>query len=756
MNEDNPRAESVKRWIAREASGDQLVAELLWHSVGRVILASDIATTSIAAELLDMAMETEAHRNVRHVADWLKVAVAEKAPWLARVDDLGRPKKLMKLNSLEAIVAEADKQMRRKQSGLAKAAAVAGDEEMHFDLGDGWSLVKLLSEAALDRESRAMQHCIGHGAYDDYLETDDALLLSLRDPFGNPHATTEVVGGRLVQCQGKQNKAPVEKYVSRVLPYLSERKIQSDTGGFVTDVHDVVHTMGNLPEVLEVNGSLHLWNGSETSLRLPREIRCHGGDLRISGNAFSNVPEYISCIDLRVTGVSIPSLPPSLKVSGGIDLNASRIAVLPDNLWVRGGLQLTGTPIMSLPRGLRVDGFLSVSHTNIKQFPDDIRTGGIGMRGTAVKRIDTAWIGAGVGEPKNLLARGSALEEIVGTPIFYSLEVAETKVKTLPDGLQVHDLDISGSSVSSIQSDARITGDLTARNCPDLRIEVESVGQNVVLGNSRIVMPEAFECGGILTVDSDVEAKLPSRLKVGILKYHANAPLQGSVEADIVEIDSPHCKRLEGRLKARELRVARKFEFFGPEAEVQEVLVGDWMSGLTRLSFDQAKKAISLHGNLQKDHRGEPTTSRFLSLLSGMPGTGKTYLASNMLANERLHRRRRDAFMVDIETVPDVPATLVPRYGDFASMDRQLRRDAEAAHQAQRELMNAPIRQTPILPLAFPLLRPIASRHEARRQENHAANPPEWWGEMRAGLERNMQTYVHRPLIDGRPGAGRP
>jgi hypothetical protein len=743
MYTSDQREANVRDWLTIWSGDDQMVSVLLWHSVGRVVLTNDEDL-----EFFDFETELARTQAVGHIADWLKVAVADKAPWLARVDDLGRPKKLMKLNSLEAIVAEADKQMRRKQSGIQKSAVVDGEEQLHFDLGDGWSLVKLLSYAALDRESKAMQHCIGHGAYDDHLENQDALLLSLRDPSGNPHVTMEIVDGRLVQFQGKQNKAPVEKYVSKVLPYLSERKIACDGRGFVTDIRGVVYSVGRLPEVLEVDGSVYLHNPGESELRLPREIIARAGNLEISGNAFSNVPERIVCHDLRVSGASLGGLPDNLKVRASISLRCSRIATIPHNLWVKGSLDLAGTPVTALPRGLRVDGVLLVSQTDITEFPEDLRTGGIDMRDTPVMRIDTAWLGIGVGKPKNLLARGSALEEIVGAPVFRCLELAETKVKRLPEGLQVHDLDISSTSISSVPSDATITGDLRAINCRDLRIEVTHVGLNVELQASRVHMPETFECGGMFAAEHNVVGRLPSRLKATKVRHASIEAIPAFVDADAVDIASSPVKRLNGTLKARELTVSRDFEYFGAEVDVDEVRVAEAFFGSTKLSLDEAKRAIALHGNLRKDHNGKSTDMRFSGLVSGLPGGGKTFLASAMIAGQRARQTGGRVVMLDTETVPDVPGSLLPRYGDFAGIERRLRRDAEAARRAQNELMDAPVVRTPILPLVFPLLPPTASRNDARRQANRVGNPPEWWGEMRATMERNMQTYVHRPLTD--------
>ncbi|MCS4090239.1 PcfJ domain-containing protein [Rhizobium sp. BK176] len=755
MNEDNPKVEAVKRWLDREASGNQLVAELLWLSVGRVLLSSDAANSAVVAETLNLAMEMPGHQDVQHIADWLKVAVADNAPWITRVDDLGRPKKLVKLNTMEAIVAEADKQMRRKQTGLGKSSAmVSGEEELHFDVGDGWSLVKLLSESALDRESRAMRHCIGHGSYDGHLHRSDALLLSLRDPSGKPHATIEIVDGKLIQFRGKQNLAPVEKYISKCLPYFSARKIRCQTGYLVTDVNGIVFSASNLPEILEVAGDAHLRNERDgTSLRLPREIRC-GGRLTISGYRFSNVPEYVECASLRLAGDPMPNLPPSIIVAGEIDLGSSKISALPEGLHVRGHLKLVGTRITEIPSGLRVDGILSIPDTSLTELPADLRTGGIDMRRTSIARVDAAWLGGGDGMPKDLVASESGLEHIVGTPVFGILDISGSKVVNLPDGLQVRDLDISRTAISTVPADACITGKLTVSDCQDVSIEVVSVGGDVDLGYSRVSMTDTFECGGKFVVGWGMKGRMPTRLKAKTARFASPVGLPDVVEADTIDIFNAQIKAIHGTLKARELRVSPKFEFFGDGVEVAEVSVGDALWGSTALTLDEAKCAIALHGNLEKDHNGEPTTQPFHSFLTGLPSGGKTTIVSRLLAMEEVHLGGHREFMLDTETTPEVPASLLPRYGDFDTIERRQRRNAAAAHQAQRELHEVTVRRNYIYP--FPLLRPIASRNDGRVPSTAFDNPPDWWTAIRADLERNMQTCVARPLLEGRPGQGKP
>jgi hypothetical protein len=148
-----------------------------------------------------------------HVMDWIAAAVATGAPWLSNVDDQGRPKKLMKFGSLDAMRAEADKHMKRQFSSERQKMDKA-DEEDFADEGGEFNIVHMKTPAALDNESNAMRHCVGHGAYDGRLSEDGSLMLSLRDRKGWPHMTIEIVKREVVQARGKANSRPKEVHAA--------------------------------------------------------------------------------------------------------------------------------------------------------------------------------------------------------------------------------------------------------------------------------------------------------------------------------------------------------------------------------------------------------------------------------------------------------------------------------------------------------------------------------------------------------------
>lgn len=144
-----------------------------------------------------------------HVTDWLVTAVAAEHAWLAKVDNKGCPKKLMKCGSLERLVFEATKGLRERNVKLAREVVLGlEDERFVADLGAGHTLVRLSSRAALRKEGLLMQHCIGQGGYDELLDDPNFKFLSVRDPDGKPLATLEIRGGFIRQFRAAGNADP--------------------------------------------------------------------------------------------------------------------------------------------------------------------------------------------------------------------------------------------------------------------------------------------------------------------------------------------------------------------------------------------------------------------------------------------------------------------------------------------------------------------------------------------------------------------
>jgi hypothetical protein len=209
-------ADEFVRRLARDHGFGPRLRKLAHISIGRIALKEIRRDIGWAKQ--------QSGARVSHIVDWLISAVASEAAWLSNVDEHGRPKKLMKFGSLDAMHAEAEKYMRR--SLAAEAAAIASEEEILTEDGGEYRIVRLKTAGSLKLESNAMRHCIGHGAYDRYLGLDDYLLLSLRDKSNRPHVTIQVDHGKIVQFFGKANSTPKAEYREAAFALLSPLGIE--------------------------------------------------------------------------------------------------------------------------------------------------------------------------------------------------------------------------------------------------------------------------------------------------------------------------------------------------------------------------------------------------------------------------------------------------------------------------------------------------------------------------------------------------
>lgn len=211
--------------------------------------------------------------NVEHIRDWILGALVRGEAWLYKVDDQGRPRKLLKIGSVEQALKEADKAIelsRQKFAKDSKKDAAFAYELEHGDLAivhefeDEFKIVKLLSTVAAGREEYLMQHCIGNGSYDYIFEEDPKdSIYSLRDAKNNPHVTIHVQNDNLmvIQCVGKQNVSPAAKYLPKLFEFFDLYTLNLDTfyksiGAFFQD--DALHFIQALPDDFTVKGSLDI------------------------------------------------------------------------------------------------------------------------------------------------------------------------------------------------------------------------------------------------------------------------------------------------------------------------------------------------------------------------------------------------------------------------------------------------------------------------------------------------------------------
>jgi hypothetical protein len=630
----------LTEYLMRHAYGDQRIADLLWHSVGRVMLkdSSKFVEFPGVAQVFDVI---EHENMVTHIVDWLRVAVTENARWLLKTDHQGRPKKLLKFGTLEAIHAEADHWMRRRLSSKAKAL-IDGDEVLHFELGDGWTMVRLLTPAALDRESSLMQHCVGHGSYDWSLSKDGALFLSLRDPHGMPHITLEIAGSDLLQFQGKQNVRPIAKYVMRCLPFFSATRLSYLPDDVIMDTHGVIYAIYDLPDILTVDGPLRIHNGTTGGMRLPSVIEATGS-VTLSGKAFANVPTRITAgCDLCIHDSSLPRLPETLNVQRDISLVNSVISELPEGLMVHGQLFLRKSAITKLPRGLLVRRFLDIADTAIDQLPDDLRCGDIDISNTSIKRFDTSAFLDDQDPNRNryLWANSSGLVEIVGTPHFRGLHLSKSRIKQLPQGLEVTEvLDISRSSISAITDEMKI-GSLVASGC-DLRIDLDRINGPVDLKGSSVSMVDEFSSPSVIDLDG-ASIRGARRIEATVINFADGPITDATLVASCVSFRNRTEPNIDAKIVARSIEVRPNVSFLGEGIFVERVYFGHLF--IESLSLPEARELLLKEGSFR------PRAPDGVTIICGPTGSGKSNLLSSILERMGQGPRRN---IVTIEEPPE-------------------------------------------------------------------------------------------------------
>jgi hypothetical protein len=450
------------------------------------------------------------HEQARHIADWLHASVINGESWIDNLDSEGRPKKVMKFGNVEQIVAEADKAMLRSARKAGGIQLRDGDEELFMELGDGHYCVRLLTAAALDRESAEMQHCIGNGSYDNGLAEAGTVYLSIRDASGKAHVTLEVVDGELIQMQGKQNRSPLERYVRLLPPLFARERYAVNTSkknsewhfadGYmpvrVDGLRETTEIMGNLrlegmklalPERLKVNGDLWLTRCSFSSF--PAAVEATGAIHILSCGQLPDDCEFTAGGDVSFESTVVDKIA-SCRAGGDVSFEGTELLALPQTLVFNGSLNLCRSQITSIDAMASVAGSLDISKTAISAVPDGLEVG------------------------KDFLAASSKLSEYpVALRCGGSVDISGTGIKSLPEGLCVSgDLDISGLSIETMPS-VMTASQLIARNAsiwnmsPAMRIK-----RHMIFDGGRVRLPAGLTVHGILSLKGTDIEKLPDDL----------------------------------------------------------------------------------------------------------------------------------------------------------------------------------------------------------------------------------------------------
>jgi hypothetical protein len=477
-------------------SSSHKVRSLLECSVGRILRRD--ARKGIAVK--------PTNDELRHVVDWLVASELSDAYWISRTDDAGRPLKLMKLGSIAACVAEADKAMFLDSQRFATTTLGPDDERMEWDCGDGYAMVRLLTPAALDLESSRMGHCIGGGAYDGRLSRRDFCYLSLRSPNGLPHVTLEIEDKKgkpiLRQSQGRSNRYPVISHRRRIAVFLLAYGIEIpkrilenlivDEEGNVKDPSDPGTVFPGVTGSLDISG--------DAAHRLTPGMTIEG-DLRISNSDIARLPDGI-VVKETLTIEDCPNIEPSSLAC----LPRTRRTILK-----RCGITKF-TDVMGRSFDLEghppVDGLYSLSRVEIAH-PLGVRSNGRTVRVANVAHVDIESRGMSRCEIKDC---GSVSFSRRFSASY--LKVVSSKVAAWPENLEVVNFKAHAAGMTGIPTFSRSIRSIDIEDEPHLsRLAGDWPRVSIDIRRSGIVSITAKKTRALSIVDCDL-ASLPEDLHV--------------------------------------------------------------------------------------------------------------------------------------------------------------------------------------------------------------------------------------------------
>lgn len=405
----------------------------------------------------------------RHIADWLRAAVANGDPWLSKVDELNRPRKLMKFGSVEQVSAEADKAMAK--ANQAVAGHVADGERFIMDVGDGMYVVQLLTPEALDYESSIMQHCIGNGGYDESLERNDRHFFSLRSGSAKPHVTIDidVATGWVNEMKGKQNSHPDAAYVKALAPFFKSRpelRFLRNTG-LVFDQHrNLVHSR-SLPDGTVLEGDLRIHGGGD--LILPK-------NLTVKGN-------------MEITFVNKLTLPKNLHVGGTFMIEGSVLEGRIENLVVEGWSTFFVDLKHEAPSflGHVKSGHLGFENTQMTELPE------MEIASLALERLPISDLSSVSSLDGLELLRLTELPNVSELPMpsnLGKLELFEIGIRDFASLPAAEDIVFSKMSIGALPDNLSVRGTLTFAECTMEALPTGlSVGNIAFIGMKAPVFP---------------------------------------------------------------------------------------------------------------------------------------------------------------------------------------------------------------------------------------------------------------------------
>lgn len=543
-----------------------------------------------------------------HVADWLAAAVSAGLKWLRNVDSEGVPRKFSKLSTVADVRAEASRGLDRLLRDTASKGAVDGEEETVAIFDNGYSLVSLRSPAALDRESKEMQHCVGLGGYDEGVAEGSTAILSLRDRKGKAHVTMELrVDERMfVQIKGKQNRFPMQRYFDILIPWITAQGYEISehelAGGYFSQGEGPIRHVSELTEGEELEGNLRLrFDGdADVDLVLPPGLRVAGslsiraeyapgkrvvfgsdtyvGHLEATGATVVGL-ENVTADGLRLIGGEIASVPDGTRICGETYLSAVPFGDLLERAVFERGLEIVDNERVTVPASASVRGELKISGAKSVTVRSGVTlTGGLSVSG-GIKDCDlTVGQNVTVGGSFGIQSCDVVLKD--GLRVGGNLQVQFSTLDTLPSKLAVGGLVLNKiRGVSAIPASAEINGnvylsdtDITTLagrtdwpgdlRIPKARIEHLPYGLSVagsleVSWVPLVEFPAAMRIGRSLTAVGCGAGRIPEDAVIGgsidLSRNHAASIPDGMIISGCLKLDGAYLKRMPTDVRVEEI-----------------------------------------------------------------------------------------------------------------------------------------------------------------------------------------------------------
>ena len=251
-------------------------------------------------------------------------------------------------------------------------------EENHSPiiLNNGFHFVRLLTVDDIDREASIMRHNLSGVICAQRLDDGRYSYLSLRDEDGNPCATLELKGNKLISFQGEDNAPPLLKYAEAIKSYAVENGIKINIPvayiGYLINDNGSVFNLDDLPAGLRISGNIDF---RKTSIgAIPTDFYVDG-NLFLGGSRFSYLSGGLHVTgDLYLSGSNVSSLPKFLRVDGKLDLDAARVTSLAEHMAI-GDLSIRHQKEFLLPENLKVTRTLDMRDSGIEFIPEGVSVG---------------------------------------------------------------------------------------------------------------------------------------------------------------------------------------------------------------------------------------------------------------------------------------------------------------------------------------------------------------------------------------------